>query len=375
MKSKICVIVVSVLLLSSLFFVFSLKKEGQHSALPKSAVHESVSSDQTPPLFIPEGMSQEEANKIYLEAQSNLPEGMTQEEANKIYLEAQSELKRIFEAAKKAGEEAGAAFLKMTPEERVKYYQEHIEEWESLISEMEANGEQVEWHRNHVATLKRYQQWEADTPRRQKEFEEGRRETEESLKKLDLWTREMIEILKPIAHFEVEEIDGKINIISWDLNYDALQQRKMGQDTNAKQDAAPPASSITAEPAIRPQSENPVSTSALLYDPVKSLSLAQTSLKSWRADLDAKYFDVVISQYFTRQEIDAYFPTPQERENLKSRTSEMQREVVSKIRKVVSEIPNATQAQKSNLARELVTINFDKDFADAVIEQLQLDEK
>ncbi len=375
MKSKICVIVVSVLLLSSLFFVFSLKKEGQHSALPKSAVHESVSSDQTPPLFIPEGMTQEEANKIYLEAQSNLPEGMTQEEANKIYLEAQSELKGIFEAAKKAGEEAGAAFLKMTPEERVKYYQEHIEEWESLISEMEANGEQVEWHRNHVATLKRYQEWEADTPRRQKEFEEGRRKTEASLKRLDLWTREMIEILKPIAHFEVEEIDGKINIISWDLNYDALQQRKMGQDTNAIEDAAPPASSITAEPAIRPQSENPVSTSAPLYDPVKSLSLAQTSLKSWRADLDAKYFDVVISQYFTPQEIDEYFLTPQERENLKSRTSEMQREVVSKIRKVVSEIPNATQAQKSKLARELVTANFDKDFADAVIEQLQLDKK
>jgi len=375
MKSKICVVAVSVLLLSSLFFVFSLKKEGQHSVLPKSAVHESVSSDQTPPLFIPEGMSQEEANKIYLEAQSNLPEGMSQEEANKIYLEAQSELKGIFEAAKKAGEEAGAAFLKMTPEERVKYYQEHIEEWEALISEMEANGEQVEWHRNHVATLKRYQEWEADTPRRQKEFEKGRRETEESLKKLDLWTREMIEILKPIAHFEVEEIDGKINIISWDLNYDALQQRKVGQDTNAKQDAAPPASSITAEPAIRPQSENPVSTSDPLYDPVKSLSMAQTSLKSWRADLDAKYFDVVISQYFTPQEIDEYFPTPQERENLKSRTSEMQREVVSKIRKVVSEIPNATQAQKSKLARELVTANFDKDFAGAVIEQLQLDEK
>ncbi|MDE0315156.1 MAG: hypothetical protein OXM61_09655, partial [Candidatus Poribacteria bacterium] len=321
------------------------------------------------------GMSQEEANKIYLEAQSDLPEGMSQEEANKIYLEAQSDLKGIFEAAKKAGEEAEAAWLKMTPEERVKDYQEHIEEWESLISEMEANGEPVEWHRNHVAILKRYQEWEADTPRRLKEFEEGRRETEESLKKLDLWTRDMIEILKPIAHFEVEEIDGKINIISWDLNYDALQQRKMGQDTNAKQDAEPPASSITAEPAIRPQSENPVSTSDPLYDPVKSLSLAQTSLKSWRADLDAKYFDVVISQYFTPQEIDEYFQTPQERETLKSRTSEMQREVVSKIRKVVSEIPNATQTQKSKLARELVTANFDKDFADAVIEQLQLDQK
>ena len=42
---------------------------------------------------------------------------------------------------------------------------------------------------------------------------------------------------------------------------------------------------------------------------------------------------------------------------------------------LVSEIPNATQAQKSKVARELVTVNFDKDFADAVLSELENDNK
>ena len=105
------------------------------------------------------------------------------------------------------------------------------------------------------------------------------------------------------------------------------------------------------------------------------VSKAQNEIQSWRHGLDEKYFDVVASQYLKPAELDQYFPTEQEQKMLKRRTSEMQRAVVSKIRTLVSEIPNATKVQKSKLARELVTANFDKDFADAVIEQLQLDEK
>ena len=77
----------------------------------------------------------------------------------------------------------------------------------------------------------------------------------------------------------------------------------------------------------------------------------------------------------TPQEIEQFFPTEADRQNLTKRTERLQQDVVSKVRKLVNGIPNATQAQKSKLARELVTANFDKDFADAVIEQLQLDEK
>jgi len=109
------------------------------------------------------------------------------------------------------------------------------------------------------------------------------------------------------------------------------------------------------------------------FDLVRSLSSAQSALKSWRSEFDESYLDVIASRYMSPEELNKFFPTEQERENLKSRTSEMQREVVSKIRKVVSEIPNATQAQKSKLARELVTANFDKDFADAVLSELEKD--
>ena len=107
------------------------------------------------------------------------------------------------------------------------------------------------------------------------------------------------------------------------------------------------------------------------YDPVRSLTTAQHNLKTWRAGLDVDYFDVVVSRALTDEERDKYFPTAAGRESLKSRTAQMQKAVVSKIRTLVSEIPNATQAQKSELVRELVNANFDKDFADGVIKLLQ----
>ena len=49
----------------------------------------------------------------------------------------------------------------------------------------------------------------------------------------------------------------------------------------------------------------------------------------------------------------------------------MQKSVVSQVSKVVSDIKGATAAEKRALARELVTQNFDKDFADAVISELE----
>ena len=75
----------------------------------------------------------------------------------------------------------------------------------------------------------------------------------------------------------------------------------------------------------------------------------------------------------TPAELDKYFPKPSDRELLKSRTTEMQKAVVSKIRKVVSDIKGATPAQKRSLARQLVNQNFEKDFAKAVLSELEKD--
>ena len=53
------------------------------------------------------------------------------------------------------------------------------------------------------------------------------------------------------------------------------------------------------------------------------------------------------------------------------RTSEMQKLVVSQVRDLVKEIPDVKQ--KREITRELVTANFDKDFADNVLKALEND--
>ncbi|MDE0317433.1 MAG: hypothetical protein OXM61_21360 [Candidatus Poribacteria bacterium] len=163
----------------------------------------------------------------------------------------------------------------------------------------------------------------------------------------------IIEAFSDIAH--IEEIDGRLEVISWYPKETPLDTASVSVNSQEQQGrSASPSSNVP-------------------YDPVRSLTTAQQNLEPWRAELDVDYFDVVVSQSLHAEELDKFFPTEQERENLKSRTSEMQRAVVSKIREVVSEIPNATKAQKSKLARELVTANFDKDFADAVLSELKKD--
>ena len=160
----------------------------------------------------------------------------------------------------------------------------------------------------------------------------------------------IIEAFSDIAH--IEEIDGKLEVISW---Y--------------------PKETLSDTTTISENSEELHGSDSILslddpYDPLRSLTTAQQKLKAWRAGLDVDYFDVVVSRSLTDEKRDKYFPTGAERESLKSRTSEMQKAVVSKIRTLVSEIPNATQAQKSKLARELINANFDKDFADSVLSEL-----
>jgi len=368
MRSKIkviCVVTFSVFLLFSLYFVFSLKKDGQPLGFPQSASLDSKSASLDPvsfeQMFIPEGMSkkeQEELKQIYLKT------GMSKEEAKQIYLKKQAELKQM--------EASIEDFSQMTSEERVEAYQRLIDDWESLIPELEANGRMEEWYRDHVATLKRYKEREEGAPQRQKEREqrshEIRRETQEAREKTNTWTLDMIEIFSPFFHFEIEEIDGRIEIISWETNHDGIRLRKLKQDT-VKPVEVSPTSSVTVEPEMRPQTENLVSPLVTPDDPVKLLSSAQFSLRSWRADFDNKYFDVAISQYFTPQEIEQYFPTAEDREQLKSRTIAAQKEVVSKIRDLIKEIPDAKQ--KREITRELVTANFDKDFADNVLKALE----
>ena len=131
----------------------------------------------------------------------------------------------------------------------------------------------------------------------------------------------------------------------------------------------PNSSKVPQSPELPPSALSPV-----VHDmPTESIVNAQTQFKAWRKDVDESYLDVLVSRYMTPKELEEYFPTQADRQNLTTRTERLQQDVVSKIRSLVSEIPNATQAQKRKLARELVTKNFDKDFAEAVLTELEKD--
>ncbi len=99
---------------------------------------------------------------------------------------------------------------------------------------------------------------------------------------------------------------------------------------------------------------------------------AQSQITSLRTTLETQYFDVIITPSLTPEEFDNIFPTEKEREILQTRKNEMTQHVVKNLQRFLSDNPND---QKISVVRELLTQNFDKDFADAVIEKLQLDEK
>lgn len=106
-----------------------------------------------------------------------------------------------------------------------------------------------------------------------------------------------------------------------------------------------------------------------------TFTAAQHEFNKFRDGLEDTYFDVVASQYLNPREFDKYFPTPQDRANLTRRTSEMQKLVVSQVREIVKDIPNASAEQKRAFVRDLVRQNWSRDFAESVLKQLSFDEK
>ncbi len=247
-----------------------------------------------------------------------------------------------------------------------------IRETEELLRASEASGdlEEAESLRGVIARLNDIQERNAYDPESEAEAEQRRREREYHESVYGKPDPKILALIKErgmpdsySAYLELLKEEGLVPHNTPNLLTDPNPLTGVASPTDLSEESNP---SPTEETVVSPSTP---------YDPVKSLSSAQTSLRSWRGSFEAEYFDVFISQSLTEQEIEQYFPTAQEREQLKSRTKEAQEGVVSKVRKLVNEIPNATQAQKSKLARELVNKNFDKDFADAVIEQLQFDEK
>lgn len=87
-----------------------------------------------------------------------------------------------------------------------------------------------------------------------------------------------------------------------------------------------------------------------------------------------QYPDTIISQYLSKEEFDTFFPTKELRQSLEERKTQMQNDVTKQIQNI---LPNSLNNREQVIfqLRKSLSENWDSDFADAVIEQLQRDEK
>lgn len=93
-------------------------------------------------------------------------------------------------------------------------------------------------------------------------------------------------------------------------------------------------------------------------------------------NIGEKYFDVVLSRHLSEKEFEQYFPSSQyDKELLKSRTREMQKTLVSELRKVMRNMNDVSDATKRERVKAFVMKNYDKDFAESVLRQLNADDK
>lgn len=187
--------------------------------------------------------------------------------------------------------------------------------------------------------------WNASRPQREAEAEKRRLETEAANKWFKEWKRETRELL--------QELDLKLRAPRSILLNDNVDTTILANPSESAAENGVPASK------------------SIVFDPVGSFSKVQSKLEPFLADLDEKYFDVVVSQTLTSQEIDRFFPTDLDREMLRSRTTEFQKSVVSTVRDILDDVKGATAEQKRSLARELVNKNFDKDFAKDILSELE----
>ena len=100
------------------------------------------------------------------------------------------------------------------------------------------------------------------------------------------------------------------------------------------------------------------------------VSESNLTLDNVLSDVGEKYFDVVISRYFTPDEFKKYYPNAAEINRLKLRTATMQQELAFEIRKILNGMDGLVDDKKREITREFLNKNYDEDFASEVIDLL-----
>ncbi len=366
MKIKLYVFSSLLVLFFVLLIVFALKKPKNESVLSQFEVVEPVPSNLSTQSSFDKLDVLKKENMVDLKStpiekfEADLREfwaGLSEDMAKKLSLELETERKKI-----------EAAVSQMTYEESVK---ESIKGFEALMhkAKKEQDWESADYYHGIISDLKENQEWEAGRPQREAAREQRRLETEAFEREMEIWVRGNREGLEKLKQMEIWMRMRDSGVIT------AVPELESPSDAAASESESPSASAVLEPSSDAPNeisvsSDEPASPSST-FDAVKSLSTVQRTLTPWRKDIEDKYFDVIVSQYMTPKEVKEYFPMETDRQMLKLRTMQLQKTVVSKIRKVVSDLPNASAEQKRAFARELVTQNFEKDFAESVLKALE----
>lgn len=88
-----------------------------------------------------------------------------------------------------------------------------------------------------------------------------------------------------------------------------------------------------------------------------------------------KYPDVMIRPYLTEVEYQTYFPDAASRQQLQKRTDTLQTAYANRIRTVYDKTPRERQATLLEIAQESLSITWDADFVDAVINKVREDKE
>ena len=258
---------------------------------------------------------------------------------------------------------------------KIKETRAEIPETEKLIREAEARGdlESVEDHREHLAHLHEWVdilQRDWDFAVRDRPGSKWQQEIDERVQQQLLeWEQNPPEWLKPYQQAKAD-VDKFLAEFEKELaSMESERGKSIVPSVSPVSSSGDVESSSAVTEGVAPSQPSAVST----FDPVRSVASAYAAFRPFRVDLDKKYFDVVVSQYMSPKELDTYFPTEAERQQLQRRTAELQKSVVSKVREVVSGVKGATPAQRRQLARELVSANYEKSFAESVLKALEQD--
>lgn len=127
---------------------------------------------------------------------------------------------------------------------------------------------------------------------------------------------------------------------------------------------------VPSDPEREPNAPNMPSTDPRVW---------QQTLKGEMARFDVgfyeKYPDVAIRSQLSEAEYQVFFPTAEAKQKLQRRTEAVQRAYAKQLDSVLRRLPRQSRQQALQGVRDDLTQNWDADFADAVIEHLQLDDK